>query len=174
MTMPNKIIPELIPVIRKPIPADAEAICKVWIRSIRELCGPLYNNNEKILSAWCSNKTVDQMIQMIENPQNFFIIATDKVGAIIGLGILNADEIHACYLAPEYVGNGIGKFILEKLEAEALRCGVVKLKLGSTRHALEFYKSRGYEQVGTTELLFREVVPYFPMEKALSTARTPK
>lgn len=153
--------------LRKAVCADAEDLCKPWIRSIRELCGPLYQNDEKILSVWCANKTPEQVGAMIENSDNYFIVALDALGQILGLGIFANNEIRACYVTPEVLGSGIGRLLLLDLEAEARSRGVQKLELGSSRHAVEFYQRQGYRRIGSEERYHREVIPYIPMEKVL-------
>ena len=147
--------------------SDAEHICVIWIRSIRELCGPLYQNDERLLSEWCSNKTVDCVSEMIQNKKNYFIVIEDLNNSILGIGLLAGHEILACYMSPDALGKGGGKAILLHLEAQARKWCVHKLELGSTRYALGFYLANGYRQTSDCELLLQGVIPYIPMEKVL-------
>lgn len=154
--------------IRRALSTDARAICTMWIRSIREICGPLYDNDEKLLAIWCSNKTESQMLAGISDPKFYFIVAVNAAQDVLGVGVLAGSDIRACYLAPEYLHRGIGKQILETLEAEARRQGVTKLKLGSTRYAVSFYQRNGFQLQGEGEVTGPNLLPYFPMEKILS------
>ncbi|MBX7144342.1 MAG: GNAT family N-acetyltransferase [Oligoflexia bacterium] len=104
---------------------------------------------------------------MIHDHNNYFIVAVNAADQPLALGILGGHEIRACYVTPDVVGKGFGKAILLALEAEARRRGIAKLELGSTRHALEFYRRNGYKQTSAEELLLRGVIPYIPMEKML-------
>jgi len=159
---------DIVPLIRKARPSDADPICKLWIRSIREICGPLYGNDEGILSFWCAHKSTERVEKMIQDTLNIFLVATNQANEIYAIGILCGSEIRACYVSPDFIARGIGQAILAALEAEARLAGVTKLELGSTRNALLFYKRQGYQQLSPSELLFQGVIPYFPMEKILA------
>lgn len=58
------------PLIRIATKEDVVRICEVLIRSIREICGPDYNNDPEILDDWCANKTPEAIDPWIENPKN--------------------------------------------------------------------------------------------------------
>ena len=151
-------------------PGDAEKICTTWIRSIREVCAPAYGNREEIIDFWCAGKTPEQIRQMIESPDISMVVAVSPSHEIVGLGAYHRSnsEILALYLAPEACGSGIGRKVLQLLEKEAESLGAKSITLGSTLNARAFYEHCGYLATSTEPVLFRDILPYFPMERQLA------
>lgn len=149
---------------------DSESICTTWIRSIREVCAPHYGNREDIIRFWCSGKTPEQIREMIESPDILMVVAVSPSHEIIGIGAYHRinSEILALYLAPEACGFGVGRKILRLLEKEAKSRGATRITLGSTLNARPFYENCGFVTTNAEPLLFKEVLPYFPMEKQVS------
>jgi putative acetyltransferase len=152
--------------VRRAIPDDAEAIAALLVRSIREICGPDYGNDEAILSVWCANKTPENMRRGILNSDNYWIVALDD-GVIAGTALMGLKgEIHLCYLLPEYLGRGIGKAMLNDMLAFARMSGLQKVTLGSTRTAREFYKRNGFIECGETDWMGQ--IPSYQMERNIT------
>jgi len=76
----------------------------------------------------------------------FCIVATDE-GTVVGMGALDGDSIKRMYVGPERRGEGIGKGIYEKIEAEARRRGLASLELEASLNAVGFYRGMGYSRV---------------------------
>ncbi len=149
--------------IRRAESEDAAAVAELLIRSIREVCGPDYDNNEDMLSAWCANKTPEIMQRGIQNPINYWIVALDGE-SITGTGLLSTSgKLVLCFVLPEYLGQGIGKTILNDLINHARGLGIRKVTLESTRTAREFYKRNGFIELG--EFNFMGLIPSFKMER---------
>jgi len=145
---------------------DADAITALLIRSIRELCGPDYENDEEILSLWCRNKTPENIRAWVDNPNNYFIVA-ENADVVAGTALLsNAGEVVVCYLLPEYIGRGFGKAMLDDLINRARALGLSKITLESTRTARSFYRHQGFQELGETEC--QGSIPGFLMEYALT------
>ncbi len=154
-------------VIRLAVPHDAHDIARVAIRSIREICGPDYDNDEALLARWCANKTPENMRRWIENPDNYWIVAVENE-VIAGTALMTiAGEIKLCYLLPAYLHRGIGKAMLNDLVRNARALGLRKVTLESTRTAREFYKRNGFIELGET--LGMGIIPSFAMERDLAT-----
>ena len=152
--------------IRQATPGDAEAIAALLIRSIREICGPDYDNDETLLAQWCANKTPENMRRGIENPSNYWIVAIENE-MIAGTALMTiSGEIHLCYLLPEYLGRGIGKAMLNDLLRNARLLGHRKVTLESTRTARKFYKRNGFIETGAT--MGMGIIPSFAMELDLT------
>jgi GNAT superfamily N-acetyltransferase len=148
--------------IRRALPDDAEAIASLLIRSIREICGPDYDNDEIILAAWCANKTPENMRRGILNLNNYWIVMLDDE-RIAGTALMASDgEIHLCYLLPEYLGRGFGKEMLKNIMDYARAAGLRKVVLESTRTAHEFYLRNGFVETG--EVMGMGMIPCFTME----------
>ncbi len=151
--------------IRRAIPDDAQAVAALLIRSIREVCGPDYSNDEAILSAWCANKTPENMRRGILNPNNYWIVALDGE-VITGTALIaNDGNIYLCYLLPEYLGRGFGKAMLDDMMDYARTSGVTKVTLESTRTARQFYLRNGFVETGT--MMGLGLIPCFTMERNL-------
>jgi GNAT superfamily N-acetyltransferase len=58
-----------------------------------------------------------------------------------------AARIRAMYTDPEYVRRGIGRFILELAEREAVAAGFARLELTATLAGLPLYRSYGFADV---------------------------
>ena len=151
--------------IRNAKPEDADAVAALLVRSIREVCGPDYSNDEAILSIWCADKTPENMRRGIENPNNYWIVAMDE-NTIAGTALMTVGgKILLCYVLPEYLGRGFGKQLLNELLRNASILGLRKLTLESTRTAREFYKRNGFIETG--EAMCFEAIPGFIMRRDL-------
>src|ERR1044071_4404436 len=106
--------------VRRAKEADALAIHESHMRSIREICGPDYTAEE--ITAW-GGRAYD---------------------AEMRLRGIREDRIWA----PEAVGHGLGKRILESLLADALDWRAHSVHLESTLTSVSFYESQGFRRVG--------------------------
>src|SRR4051794_6790538 len=82
-----------------------------------------------------------------ETSINAFI--EDNPGNVIACGRLQENEHktgQVRYMAVDqtYQGKGLGKSVLDYLEAQAKKIGLQKIELQARENALEFYKRRGY------------------------------
>jgi N-acetylglutamate synthase-like GNAT family acetyltransferase len=124
---------------------DAERICEVLIRSIREVCGPDYGNDETLLERWCLNKRPEITRAWIADPGNRTIVALDDGGRIVGAGLIHVSgEIRLCYALPEVIGKGVGHALIGRLEAIAREMGLGRIDLMSTSTARPFYERHGF------------------------------
>ncbi len=152
--------------IRRALPADAQVIAALLVRSIREICGPDYDHDEALLAHWCANKTPENIRRWIENPDNYFVVAMDE-GEIAGTALMTTvSEIHLCYVLPEYHHRGFGQAMLNDLLNRARTFGTRKVTLESTRTARDFYKRNGFIELGPT--LGLGIIPSYRMERSLA------
>jgi GNAT superfamily N-acetyltransferase len=91
---------------------------------------------------------------MFVEPDGVFLVVRDEGAAVACGGIVRFDETRAelkrMYVLPEARGRGLGRRVLEELEAEARRLGyrAVVLETGDLqREALGLYESSGYERI---------------------------
>lgn len=129
-------------VIRKAKPADNEAVGRVHLRAIEEICASHYTLEE--IEAWARPRKPNHYVESISN--NDFYVAEEN-GDVVGFGTLNQErgEIEAVYVLPEVMRRGIGLKILRKLEERAHELGIKSLRLDSSLNAAPFYKSAGYK-----------------------------
>ena len=64
--------------IRDAVPEDAPAGCAVMSRSIAELCVADHKNDPAILARWLGNKTVENVVDWIRQPDNSLMVAVEK------------------------------------------------------------------------------------------------
>jgi putative acetyltransferase len=135
-------------VIRRAKSEDNDAIGRVHLRAIKEICASRYTSEE--IEAWAQPRKPNHYVESISN--NEFYVAEEN-GAVVGFGTLNQElgEIEAVYVLPEVVRRGIGLRILRKLEERARELGVKSLRLNSSLNAVPFYKRAGYKPQGESK-----------------------
>ena len=151
--------------IRKAEPADVEAMSRVLIGSITELCLEDHKGNAEAIASWTANKTPESVARWVADPQLTMLVA-EHGGEIAAVGALTApDEIGLNYVAPSHRFMGISRAMLKSMEAAMRDRGVEIGRLNSSATARQFYRSAGWSDVDGP-LSGRLVVGY-PMEKRL-------
>jgi GNAT superfamily N-acetyltransferase len=152
-------------VIRKATSRDAEAACHVLVRSIKEICAPYYENEERIMAEWLANKTVANVRQWIEADRSYSVVAV-KGGVVVGFSLISGAEILLNYVVPEALHKGIGKRMLQALENHAIASGAKHIEVVSSIPAKAFYERNGYVAKGAPRNVGR-IVGDFPLVKAV-------
>lgn len=155
------------PAIRVALETDADKICNVLIRSIREVCAADYGNDQELLDSWCSNKTPENTMSWINNSENYCVVAELAPFGVVGAAMYSRlkSALYLCYIVPEGLHRGIGSKLLLTIEAEAKRLGHEKISLTSTITAHDFYKRHGYQDSGEPSYMGK--VKGFPMQKLI-------
>ena len=104
--------------------------------------------------------------------QSYHLMAIDDQQKIIGCGRLHFTtdshaQIRYMAVAPEYGKRGIGKKILEQLEAYAAQNKAKEITLQARENAVEFYLKAGYSLIEKSHLLFG-CIQHFKMNKYFS------
>jgi len=114
---------------------------------VRELIGALDSYLSSLYPP-ASNHFLD--LEQLSAPQIRFFVAR-RAGAPLACGALRIDagygEVKRMYVAPRARGQGLGRAILETLEAEASRAGLVLMRLETGIHqaeAIALYRGSGY------------------------------
>jgi putative acetyltransferase len=78
------------------------------------------------------------------------MFVAENGGEVAGFGVLdpNTALINATYVSPREVGRGVGRALLEAMEAEATQGGFSQTRLNATLNAVGFYERTGYVQHG--------------------------
>ncbi len=152
--------------IRKATPKDAEEACAVLVRSIKEICGPYYENDEEILAQWLENKTPANVRRWIESDRSYCVVAVNDKGLVVGFASISRSEIMLNYVLPEALYQGIGKGMLRALEIQAITSGVEHIDVVSTIPAKAFYERNGYVSNGAPRHVGR-IVGDFPLIKRM-------
>ena len=137
--------------IRPATPDDAEAMSSVLIASITRLCTEDHRDSPVAIAEWTANKSPEGIRSWFGNPQNRLFVAQDEGGALVAVGGFQlTGEITLNYVAPGARFKGISRAMLNRLEGEMIALGLTEAKLDSTRTALSFYRSAGWQEQGTS------------------------
>jgi GNAT superfamily N-acetyltransferase len=153
--------------IRDAAPEDAPGGCIALRRSIEELCAADHRNDPAILARWLGNKTIENFLAWISQPDNSLLVAVEN-GEVLAVGsVTDAGTIGLNYVSPDARFRGVSRALLRALEARAAERGNTRCGLMSTETALRFYLSNGYVETGEPTRLFGANSGY-PMSKALA------
>jgi GNAT superfamily N-acetyltransferase len=153
--------------IRDAVPEDAPAGCLVMRRSIAELCAADHKNDPAILAQWLGNKTVENFVAWIEQPDNSLMVAVED-GKILAVGsVTDAGSIGLNYVSPDARFRGVSRALLLTLEARAIARNNRRCTLTSTETARRFYLANGYVESGAATGAFGTGAGY-PMSKMLT------
>jgi GNAT superfamily N-acetyltransferase len=134
-------------------------------RSITQLCVADHRNDPPILERWLGNKTPEIFRSWIR-PDNALLVAVED-DSILAVGCLTCvGEITLNYVSPDARFRGVGRALLEALEARAMEQGNEICTLKSTETARRFYLARGYTHDGPADGKFGTSAGY-PMSKRL-------
>lgn len=141
-------------VIRAAVQADAAPACHMLCRSISECCAEDHRNDAAILAAWLGNKTPENVASWFECASHYSIVACSG-DALIGVAIMTRQgRIVLFYVSPEARSTGIGKKLLDALEAQAKEWRLRALQVASTLSAHDFYLRNGFECCGSARTAF--------------------
>ena len=134
--------------VRPATPKDAGPAVALLRDSITRLCIADHQNDPITLERWLRNKTPDHFKRSTTNPQDFVVVAETE-SVLCGVGSLRSSgDLELCYVLPGRQRTGIGRVLLEALEAQARRWGLVEIRLISTAGARSFYEQHGYVSRG--------------------------
>jgi GNAT superfamily N-acetyltransferase len=159
--------------IRIAVAADAFAACDVLRRSIAECCVLDHQNDPVILDAWLGNKTPDTVASWFASSSNFSIVAIEA-GVLVGVALLTrAGKLSLCYLLPEACRHGIGKALLNRIDAQAADWGIKSLQLHSTATAVPFFASCGFIASGKVKSPYGVETTFFwkPLDPGVDIRR---
>ena len=129
---------------------DADAICHVIRRSIKELCKLDYQGSETRLRSWLENKTPANCAGWIEDARSNTFVA-ERQGQVVGVSHIGHNgHLHLCYVLPQFTGEGLGAQLLAAAENSVLELAAGRLTLESTLTARAFYEHHGYRCCGKT------------------------
>jgi GNAT superfamily N-acetyltransferase len=152
--------------IRDAIPEDALGACVVLKRSIAELCEADHKNDPAILARWLGNKTMENVLAWISQPDNSLLVAVEN-GDVLAVGsVTDSGTVGLNYVSPDARFRGVSA-LLRALETRAFERRNSRCALTSTETARRFYLSNGYIEAGEPSKAFWTSSGY-PMCKALT------
>ncbi|MEK7801030.1 MAG: GNAT family N-acetyltransferase [Pseudomonadota bacterium] len=141
--------------IRKYKELDAKALLEAHRAAVQKTAAKDYTSD--ILEEW-SPIVDEKRIERFKRENSVDVRVVAEVGGkIVGFGELVTTEnlLGACYVHPEYGGNGVGKKIISKLEEIAREKGLVYLSMDSSLTAEKFYNAHGYKSLEYAEHFLR-------------------
>jgi GNAT superfamily N-acetyltransferase len=135
--------------IRTANPVDAEAIIKVHYAAVHQTAVGFYPSG--ILEAWSAKpgETRYQWMRILIANGDEIVMVAEVDSCILGFGIIfpKVEELRALYVHPGEGRRGIGRKILQALEARMTGHGVSRIWLNASLNAEPFYRSNGYTTV---------------------------
>ena len=128
------------PLIRKASAADAQSIFDLRIAAINSQCADHYAAHD--LARWTKGTMTPQFERMVMDKAHVAMVGGQVVAS--GMVDLVSGQIDAVFVQPEYMGQGVGRAIMQHLEQLAIAAGLRQLKLDSTLNAAPFYRSLGF------------------------------
>ena len=160
--------------IRRAVESDADAIHKIHVSCIRELCCTHYNQSQ-ILN-WAGRQTVERYLHLMNEENHAFMVA-EIGGAVVGFANFYDDEeneqmeIKGLYVSPSYGRRGVGTALAKYVEEEAKQRKYRAVVVVATLNAADtFYHAQGFTRTadcthGVGEYALRAVA----MRKQLTT-----
>jgi len=127
---------------RGPCLADAEPLWALRSRAIRMLCAGHYPATD--VEAWAATAMPPKFGQVLVLQR---AVVIEDGATPIAFGFLDRDdgEVAAVYVNPNVARRGIGRMLLDRLEADAVVFGLTRLRLASSLNAVSFYRAAGYD-----------------------------
>jgi len=141
-------------VIRDAALGDAEAMSRVLIASITELCAADHHGQPSNIDSWTANKSPESTRGWLANPASRVVVA-DADRDIVGVAaVSDAGEVLLNYVAPWARFTGISKALLAHVENLMRQRGIDEAHLTSTATAHRFYVANGWRDCGEPEERF--------------------
>ena len=129
--------------IKKVVIQDANRLTTIAITAKRYWGYP-----EAWIQLWTSGLTITTTF--IESNELFKAVYQDKILGFCAL-VFKEDkvEIEHCWVAPAYIGHGIGQQLIEYALVFISKKAIQKVEVVSDPNAIGFYEKMGFKQIGT-------------------------
>lgn len=123
--------------------ADAEALSRLYVASVRGLAARDYSAAQ--IDAWAGLAPSAERLQALMEDGRVRLIVVDAGDRPQAFGDLKADGlIHFLYCAPEAAGTGVAAALYAEIEAEARASGMVRLTAEASEAAVRFLSKQGF------------------------------
>ncbi|MGI1945672.1 GNAT family N-acetyltransferase [Shewanella glacialipiscicola] len=139
--------------IRKATNDDAQACWDIRNAAINKGCSRFYDAGD--LFIWTEGELTEQFSRIVA--AHFYVAEQFSVNTQLKtvVGSIMLDEpyaqLEALFVAPDAMGIGIGKALLQFIETMAFNQGIAQLRLESTLNAVDFYRHCGFGGEGLEE-----------------------
>ena len=125
-------------------PAFIDDIPRLWAlrtRAVRVSCASHYSPVQ--IDIWSASTAPESYLRLIASQG---ALIAEEGGQLLGYAILDLQtgEVDAIFVDPDHAGKGIGKQLLQGLEALALRHAFRRLHLFASLNAVAFYQTGGF------------------------------
>ncbi len=117
--------------------ADAPRCCEII-----NACLPQMSDMNEAARAYVRNKNIPAILH--NEFINGYPICYEINGIVQGFGLFADNKIKRVYVDPLMRSHGIGHALMQALEQEACRRGLVEVRLQSRPDAVDFYLALGY------------------------------
>jgi len=131
--------------IRPVVPGDCAILSQLVEANIRHIHTDTFSPDG--LEIWIADYRTERLLERLRDQSLF---CYEDSGQLLGMIGLNGSEIIGLYVHPEATGRGLGRQLVNHLEAFAKRQGIEELHLTSNLPMQGFYQRLGYEPKGMT------------------------
>ncbi|MGA6105468.1 N-acetyltransferase family protein [Pseudomonas solani] len=149
--------------IRTATPDDATAISQVVLLALAESNARDYP--PAVIASVQANFGPEQVRGLLAARE---VLVAEEAGCVIGTASLDGDVVRTVFVAPGAQGLGVGRRLMEQVEALARERGVAVLKVPSSITAEGFYAGLGFQAV---QQIIRGEERTIVMERSLAAAQ---
>lgn len=149
--------------IRTATPDDAAAISQVVLTALAESNARDYP--PAVIASVQANFGPEQVRGLLAARE---VLVAEEAGCVIGTASLDGDVVRTVFVAPGAQGLGVGRRLMEQVEALARERGVAVLKVPSSITAEGFYAGLGFQAV---QQIIRGEERTIVMERSLAAAQ---
>lgn len=157
----------MTPRIRDYRSSDAEALSRLYERSVRDLGATRYSAAQ--IEAWASLTPSAESLRAKMADGRFRLVCETANGEIVGFLDAEPDgHIDLLYAAPEVSGTGVAKLLYEAAEARLAEAGCDRVFAEASELARSFFERRGFSTVERRDFEVAGVAIHnFAVEKRL-------
>lgn len=150
-------------------PGDAEALSRLYVRSVRQLGARDYARAQ--VEVWAGLAPSPQRLHDLLLDGRIRLVAAEAPDIPLAFADLEADgHIHFLYCAPEAAGQGVASALYDELERLARAAGMNRLYSEASEAARRFFLGKGFTVLGRRDFEVAGVAIHnYAVEKRLLT-----
>lgn len=131
--------------------SDAHEMLGVHFAAVQAIAPDFYADEVKL--AWSPPPDLGRqkwLSDLVSLDSTMCVVALSEQGAVVGfcIALPSRSELKALYVHPEHSGLGVGRALLQSIEARCGALGLAVLELKASYNAEGFYRQSGYEAIG--------------------------
>ncbi|MEE1786169.1 GNAT family N-acetyltransferase [Streptomyces sp. SP17BM10] len=124
---------------------DAPQVAEIVRRCLREVNSQDYP--VEVIDRMCGHFTAARFVELSAGRD---IYIADE-GGVVGTVSRDGNKVHSMFVDPDAAGRGIGRLLMDHVEALAAADGHEHMEAGASITAHRFYLRRGYQDVRESE-----------------------